>query len=137
MSYMFSNHKFCHTFVTDFICSPIQDVLHEKGRCWSFTTGLQQKRFAHQNGQENTSRADIRFTRLRMTLRVFFISIGLLRLRRFGGQTRSSVFTTSPKRTVPGHDWMVDNSRETQLLLQVFLIYCHLEMGTEPQAGFD
>ena len=67
------------------------------------------------HGPETLSRADMRCTRLQMALRVFFVSIGTLGWRKFGGRENSSFFT-HPKRVVPRQVWKVDKQ---QLLLQV------------------
>ena len=74
---------------------------------------------------------DIRCTRLRIALHVVFVSRGTLGLPRFGVWANSSVFA-GPKRMVPGQVWMMDNFREQQLLLHLYLIHSHLERPPNP-----
>jgi len=57
--------------------------------------------FWHETGPEKSCPADIWHTRLQTALRVFFVSVGPLGLRRFGGRANSLVFAHN-KQIVPG-----------------------------------
>ena len=104
---------------------------------WSFTSGSPQKHvWGTKQVQQKSSRADIRCTRLRIELRVFFVSIGTLGLRIFGGRTNSSVFN-GPERMVPGQVWMMDNFWEQRLLLTVFSNLLPSPNGYQIHAGFN
>ena len=66
-------------------------------------------RFGHETGPDKSCRADIWCTRLQIALRAFFVSIGTLGFRRFGGRGNSVAFTYQ-KLTVTGQVWIPHRS---------------------------
>jgi len=66
-------------------------------------------RCGHETGPEKASRADIWFTRLKLVLRAFFVSIGTLGVQRLSGRANSWIFMYH-KRIVPGQVWIPNRS---------------------------
>jgi len=74
---------------------------------------------------------DVQCTRLRMALRVFVVSTGILGLRRFGDRTNPHVFT-DPKRVVQG-----PSLNDGQLLkAKIVTTHSFWWAGTKSHAGF-
>ena len=66
--------------------------------------------------------------RLRMALRVFFVSTEILGLRRFGGRTHSLFFVIHNELPQETTEWT--NLESSNCCYKQFLVYCHLETGT-------
>ena len=91
------------------------------------------KRFCHETGPEKWSRADIRCTRLRMALRVFFVSTGIPGLRKIATIRIDRLLLVQSEVSQVKFGWWTTYQSNSWYYTS-FLMYPHVKTNTKPNA---